>query len=83
MADEVFSPAGQSPWWPMPGEIRVAWSSTLIYGAQLFQQWSGPALVIYLESGGLHASGSLDNCLGTPDGKWGLSPGSYLWVVPF
>ena len=42
--------------------------------------WSLPQL--YLGSGILHFSGSLDKCLGTPDGKWGLSPGTCLRVVP-
>ena len=41
--------------------------------------WGLPQL--YLESGGLHPSGSLDKCLGTPDGKWGLFPGAYQWIV--
>lgn len=27
--------------------------------------------------------GLFDKCLGTPDGKCGISPGAYLWVVPF
>ena len=36
--------------------------------------WSLPQL--YPESGVLHRSGTLDKCLGTPDGKWGLSPGT-------
>ena len=40
--------------------------------------WNLPQL--YLESGVLHTSGSLDKCLGTPDGKmrnlpWSLSVG--------
>ena len=42
--------------------------------------WSLPQL--YLGSGILYFSGSLDKCLGTPDGKRGLSPGTCLWVVP-
>ena len=41
--------------------------------------WNLPQL--YLESGVLHPSGSLDRCLGTPETKWGISPGAYLWVV--
>ena len=41
--------------------------------------WSLPQL--YPESGGVHPSGSLDWCLGTPDSKYGISPGAYLWVV--
>ena len=41
--------------------------------------WSLPQL--YLESCILDLSGSFDNCLGIPDGKWGISPGAYLLVV--
>ena len=42
--------------------------------------WSLPQL--YLGSGGLHPSGSLDKCHGPPAGKWGICPGAYLLVVP-
>ena len=42
--------------------------------------WNLPQL--YLESGVLHPSGSLDRCLGTPETKWGISPGACLWVDP-
>ena len=38
-ADEVLSPAGQRLWWPVPREIGVVWSSILVCGAQLPQQW--------------------------------------------
>ena len=41
--------------------------------------WNLPKL--YLESGVLHPSRSLNKGLGTPNGKWGLSPEAYLWVV--
>ena len=41
--------------------------------------WSLPHL--YHESGAFHPSGSFNKCLGTPDGKCGISPGAYLWVV--
>ena len=40
--------------------------------------WSVPQL--YLESGVLHPSGSLDKYLSTCDGKWGITPGAYLWA---
>ena len=34
-----------------------------------------------LKSGGLHHSESLDKYIGFPDGKEGISPEAYLWVV--
>ena len=43
-ADEVLSPAGQILWRLMPREISVMWSSTLVCGAWLSQQWSGASL---------------------------------------
>ena len=49
----------------MPSEISVVWSLPQLY----------------LESGVLHPSRSLEKCLGTPYGKWEISPGAYLWVV--
>lgn len=42
--DKVLSPLGQSLWQPMPREISMAWSSTLVCRAQLSQQWSGACL---------------------------------------
>ena len=45
-------------------------------------QLSGACLSYTLESGALHPSGSLDMCLGIPDGKYGLSPGAYPWGIP-
>ena len=52
-------------------------------GVWLSQQWSGACLPhLYLESGVLHPSASLDKCLGIPDGTWGIPPEAYLWVVP-
>ena len=33
-ADQVLSPAEQILWWLMPREISVAWSNTLMCGAQ-------------------------------------------------
>ena len=50
-------------------------------GAQLSQQGSGACLSYTLEGGTLHPSGSLDKCLGAPDGKHGISSEAYLWVV--
>ena len=41
---KVLSPAGQSLWPLMPGEIGVAQSSTLVRGARLSQQRSGICL---------------------------------------
>ena len=43
-ADGVLSPAGQSLQQLMPREISMAWSSTLVCGVQLSQQWSGACL---------------------------------------
>ena len=57
------------------------WSSTLVCGAQLSQQCSEACFSYALEGGALHHYGSLDKCLGTPDGEWGIFPGAYLWVV--
>ena len=47
-ADKVLDPAGQSLWWLIPREVSMAWSSTLVCGARLSQQWSEPASVIPL-----------------------------------
>ena len=55
-------------------EIGVIWSSTQGCGAQLSRQWFATYLSHILESALLHPSGSLDKYLGTPNGKWGLSP---------
>ena len=43
-ADKALSPARQSLQWPKPREVSVAWSSTLVCGAPLSQQWSGACL---------------------------------------
>ena len=43
-AGEVLSPAGQSLWPPVPRGSSVAWSSPLVCGARLSQQWSGACL---------------------------------------
>ena len=48
-ADEVLSPAGQSLWQQMTREIGVAWSSTLVRGVQLSQQWDGACLIYTLK----------------------------------
>ena len=46
--------------------------------------WSSEAcLSCTLENAVPDPSGSLDTCLYTPDGKWGISPGVHLWVVLF
>ena len=36
--------AGKGLWWLIPREISVTWSSTLVCGAWLSQQWSGVCL---------------------------------------
>ena len=81
-ADEVLSPAGQSTQQPMAREISMTWSSTLVYGAQLFQQWSGACLSYTLKVLYSTLLGLFGKCLGILDAKWGISPGAYLWVVP-
>ena len=60
---------------------RSAWhqSSTLVCGARLSQQWSGACLsytskVVYSTLLGL-----FDKCPGTPDAKWGICPGAYVY----
>ena len=60
---------------------KVAWSSTLVCGAQLPRRSSEVYFSYTIEGGALHPSGSLDKCLGTPDGEWGISPGAYHWVA--
>ena len=62
----------------MPSEISVVWSSALVCGARLSQQWSGACLSYTRESGAFHPSGSRDKCLGIPDDKWGISQGAYI-----
>ena len=81
-ADEVLSPAGQSTQQPMAREISMTWSSTLVYGAQLFQQWSGACLSYTLKVLYSTLLGLFGKCLGTPEAKWGIFPGACLWVVP-
>ena len=60
----------------------VAWSSTLVCGAQLSQRWSRKCLRYTLKVVYSTFLGLFDKCFGTPDAKWGISPGAYLWVVP-
>ena len=67
-------PAGQSLLLPMPRETSVAWSSTLCVEFSCLNSSLKPASVIP-ERCILHPAGSLDKCLGTPDGEWGISPG--------
>ena len=80
-ADEVLSPAGQRLQLPMPrrsvwcGAALCVWNSAVSAVV-----WSLPQL--YLESGVLHPSGVFDKCFGIPAAKWGICPGSYLWVAP-
>ena len=69
------------PLWSMPRETSVVWSSTLVCGAQLSQQWSGACLSYTLKVAYSSLLGLFDKCLGTPAGECGISPGDYLWVV--
>ena len=76
LREESLEPGGQQGrqshqsskaelWQLMPSKISMAWSITLVCGAQLSQQWSGACLSYTLESFILCPSGSLDKCLGT------------------
>ena len=51
---EVLGPAGQGPQQQMPREISVVWSSALVCGARLSQQWSGSCPSCTHESAALH-----------------------------
>ena len=77
--DGVLSPAGQSLRQLMPREIRVAWSSTLVCGARLSQQWSGTCLSCTLKVGYYTLLGLSDKCLVTPGAKWGIFSRAYGW----
>ncbi|KAF6119901.1 hypothetical protein HJG60_010284 [Phyllostomus discolor] len=81
-AGKVLSPAGQSLWQPMARQISVVWSSTLVCGSQLSQQWCGPCLNNTLKMLYSTILGPFKRCLGTPNAKCGISPGDYLRVVP-
>ena len=80
-ADKVRRPAGQSLRQPMPREISMVWSSTLMCGARLSQQWSGPAPVIPLRVLYSTLLGLFDKCLGSPPAKWGICPGACRWYT--
>ena len=76
-ADEVLSPAGQSLWWPMPREISVSWSNTLVCGGQLSQECSGTCFSYTLKMVYSTLLGLFDKCLCTHDAMCGISPGAY------
>ncbi|KAF6125194.1 hypothetical protein HJG60_009719 [Phyllostomus discolor] len=81
---EVLSPARQSLRWPMPREVSVAWSSTLVCGARLSQQGSGTGLSYTLKLVHSTPLGLFNKCLGTPDAKEPMdriSPGAYGWYT--
>ena len=59
----------------------MAWSSTLVWGAQLSQQWSGACLSYALEVVYSTLLDFFDKCLATSDAKCGIFPEAYLWVV--
>ena len=63
------------------GEISMAWSSTLVCGAQLSQQWSGNCLSYTLKVVYSTLLGLFDKCLDTLNAKWGICPGAYEWYV--
>ena len=77
-ADKVFSPAGQSLQWLMPGEISVAWSSTLVCRAQLSQQWPGACLSYTLKVIYSTLLGLLISILAPMIASGDFSPGAYL-----
>ena len=74
-ADDVLSPAGQSLWWLMQRETRVACSSPLGCGARRSQQWSGACLSYTWEVVDSTLLG-----LDIPEGKWRICPEACLWV---
>ena len=67
----------------MPREVSVTWSSTLVCGARLSQQWAGPCLSYTSEVIYSTLLGLFDKCLGTPDAKWGVAqePMGATWVL--
>ena len=74
--------AGQSLQWPMPREIGVVWSSALVCGARLCQQWSGACLSYTLKVvDSTLLLGLFDKCLGTTDAKCGSCPGACWWYM--
>ena len=76
-ADKVPSPAGQSVRQPLPREIRVVWSSALVCGPRLCQQWSGACLSYTLTVVDFTLLYLFAQCLSTPDAKWRICPGAY------
>ena len=79
-ADEVPSPSEHSFWQPMPREISVAWSSTVVCGLGS-QQWSGTWLSYTLKVVYSTLLGLLINCLAflMPSGEF--SQGAYGWYM--
>ena len=73
--------SGQSLWWLMRRNISMAWNSTLVCGARLSQQWSGACFSYTLTVVYPTLLSLSDKCLGTPDGKWGIFPGGYVWYM--
>ena len=63
----------------MQREISAAWSSPLVCGAWLSQQWSGACLSYILKVVYSTLLGLFDKCLGIPDANWGICPGTYGW----
>ena len=74
--------AGQSLQLPMPGEPRMAWSSTPVCGLGCLRSGLEPACYIPLTVVDSTLLGLFDKRVGSPDGECGVSPGASLWVVP-
>ena len=70
----------ESPVADAKGDQRGA--ATLGFGAQLSQQWSGACLSCTFKVVSSTLLHLFDKCVGTPDAKWGICPGVFLWVVP-
>ena len=81
-ADKVLSPAGQSFGQPMPRKISMLWSSTLVCGARLSQQWSGACLSYTLRLVDSHLLGLLISVLAPqiPIGEFAQEPMGGAWL---
>ena len=55
-------------------------AALVVCGAQLSQQWYGACLIYTLKVVYSTLLGLLIS-LGTPDGKWGICSGAYVWYM--
>ena len=81
-AGDILSPAEQSLWQRMSRKIGETWSSSLVCGAWLSQQWSGACLSYTFRVVHSTLPGLLSKCLGILVAKCGIFPEAYLWVAP-